>query len=60
MASQQRAQQRPAMSHRRCNGGGRGARSPVASWIVLALICVSVATVLYDLYLLLSVLAAGV
>ena len=48
------------MSHRRCNGGGRGARSPVASWIVLALICVSVATVLYDLYLLLSVLAAGV
>jgi hypothetical protein len=60
MASQQRARQRPAMSHRRCNGGGRSARSAVASWIVLALICVSAATVLYDLYLLLSGLTAGV
>ena len=47
------------MSDHRCGGSARRARPATVSWIVLALICVSVGTVLYDLYLLLSGLAAG-
>lgn len=47
------------MSRRRRSASARGTRSGVAGWIVLALICASATTVLYDLYLLLSGLAAG-